>query len=337
VTVEITPVPPTPTVVALRASGLGDLLTALPALRAIRRARPAHHLAVATLPALAPILDLAGLDERVVVVPTFGLAPLSGVIRPDLAVNLHGRGPQSHRVLLATEPAQFVAFRHPDVPESDRCVLWDEDEHEVERWCRLVRDVGIPADPAELDIARPGGPVPTPVAGSTLIHPGAGAGARRWPLDRWAAVARSEIGDGRDVVITAGPDEEDLAYGLAQESGVAFDRVLVCSNDVRLLARVVASAGRVLCADTGVAHLATALGRPSVVLFGPTSPARWGPPPERTRHVVLWAGHESDPLAPDPAPGLLEIQAADVILAVHRLVAWGTHESPAADPGIRRA
>jgi ADP-heptose:LPS heptosyltransferase len=69
-----------------------------------------------------------------------------------------------------------------------------------------------------------------------------------------------------------------------------------------------------VCGDTGVAHLATALGTPSVVLFGPTAPARWGPPPDRPIHRVLWAGAEGDPHADRPDPGLLRIGVDDVLV-----------------------
>lgn len=71
-----------------------------------------------------------------------------------------------------------------------------------------------------------------------------------------------------------------------------------------------------MCGDTGVAHLATALGRPSVVLFGPTPPSAWGPPPGRHRHRVLWAGRAGDPRAAVPDPGLLDIAVADVLAAL---------------------
>ena len=50
-------------------------------------------------------------------------------------------------------------------------------------------------------------------------------------------------------------------------------------TDVVQLAALIARAGRVLCGDTGVAHLAPAFGIPSVVLFGPVPPSEWGPPP----------------------------------------------------------
>ena len=69
---------------------------------------------------------------------------------------------------------------------------------------------------------------------------------------------------------------------------------------------------------TGVAHLATAFGKPSVVLFGPTPPALWGPPPGH-RHTVLWKGRRSDPLADRPAPGLLALQPPEVVTALAAL------------------
>jgi ADP-heptose:LPS heptosyltransferase len=78
----------------------------------------------------------------------------------------------------------------------------------------------------------------------------------------------------------------------------------------------VAHAGRVLCGDTGVAHLATAYGTPSVVLFGPTPPSEWGPPPGRTRHRVLWSGGRGDPHAATPDAGLLAITVDDVLGAL---------------------
>src|SRR5205807_6809835 len=126
-----------------------------------------------------------------------------------------------------------------------------------------------------------------------LIHPGAKDPARRWPPERWGEVARRELGRGRRVVVTAGPGEEAIARRVAAEGGLPAGSVWT-DGDVLQLAGLVAGAGRVLCGDTGVAHLATALGRPSVVLFGPVPPAEWGPPPGHL-HRVLWAGRRGDP------------------------------------------
>ena len=63
-----------------------------------------------------------------------------------------------------------------------------------------------------------------------------------------------------------------------------------------------------------VGHLATAFGTPSVLFFGPTAPVEWGPPPERTRHVVLHHGAgRGDPHADRPDPALLRISVRDVL------------------------
>ena len=69
-------------------------------------------------------------------------------------------------------------------------------------------------------------------------------------------------------------------------------------------------------AHAAAAHLATALRTPSVVLFGPNSPARWGPPPERREHRVLWAGRHGDPNGTSTDPGLMSLQPRHVLEAM---------------------
>ena len=288
--------------VVLRALGLGDLLTAVPALRALARAFPAHERVLLAPAALAPVVELLG-DATYALHHVDGVRTLPAALPPiardaDVAVNLHGRGPQSAALLSAAQPRALVAF--------GRQAAWRDGEHETARWCRLLEAAGIEADPGDLDLAPPAEPTPYP--GATVIHPGAAAPARRWPAARWAAVGRELAGP---VVVTAGPGEEPLARAVARAAGAT-----VFAGDLRGLAALVAGAARVLCADTGVAHLATALGTPSVVLFGPTPPAQWGPPPERTRHRVLWAGGRGDPNGARPDPGLLTLQPHDVLDAI---------------------
>jgi ADP-heptose:LPS heptosyltransferase len=293
--------------VVLRALGLGDFLTAVPALRALAAAFPDHRrllLAPASLEPLAALLD--GAVDVIVDVDGRAAVPVElppGAHGADVAVNLHGRGPQSTALLWGARPGRLVSFGVPGGPE------WRPGEHEVVRWCRLLEESGVPADAASLDLEAPPG---TERHGATVVHPGAAAPARRWPVDRWAAVARAERAAGRAVLVSAGPGEETEALAVAAAAGLPPDRVRA-GGDLAGLARLVAGAGRVACADTGVAHLATALRVPSVVLFGPTPPAEWGPPPEkRDRHRVLWAGRRGDPNGPAPDPGLLDIEPAAV-------------------------
>jgi hypothetical protein len=176
-----------PVMVVLRALGLGDLLTAVPALRALADAFPRHPRLLAVPTALAPLARCAGAVDEVV--PAEGLdQPLSRLLHgAGLAVNLHGRGPESHHPLLAAEPRRLLAFAHPAVPASSQGPRWRADEHEVARWCRLLEESGIAADPRRLDIDLPPGPLPHGAREATLVHPGAASPARRWPAERFAA------------------------------------------------------------------------------------------------------------------------------------------------------
>lgn len=300
----------------LRALGLGDLLTGLPALRGVSAAFPDHRVVLATPAPLAPLAMASGAVDGVV--PARGLAALPGTVRrPDVAVNLHGSGPESHRLLAALEPERLIAFGNAHA--SVRGPAWRDDEHEVARWCRMLKGHGIGAEPSRLDLPAPGGPVMPGGDEATLVHPGAGAGARRWPPDRFAAVARAEADAGRRVIVTGGPGEVPLARGVAEEAGLGMGAVRAGRIDVLGLMRLVAGAGRIVVGDTGLAHLATAVGTPSVVLFGPTPPALWGPPRSRPWNRALWAGRTGDPHAADPDPGLLEITVPDVLDALRVL------------------
>jgi len=303
-----------PTLLALRALGLGDLLTAVPALRALEAAYPTHHRTLATTATMVPLArHVAGFHD---VIPVDPLAPLPAGPEPDVAVNLHGRGPQSSTVLLARRPRRLIAFACGDV----RGPEWRAGEHEVARWCRLLTEEGLDADPSQLDIEPPALPQGLPdVSGATLVHPGAAYAARRWPPGRWAEVARSEAVKGRRVFVTGGPVEAAMASEVAAGAGLPTSANLAGRTDVLGLAALVARAGRLVSADTGVAHLATALRCPSVVLFGPVPPSEWGPPVGRPAHIALWCGRRGDPLGDTCDPGLLLLEPADVIAALARL------------------
>ncbi|MGK5632511.1 glycosyltransferase family 9 protein [Streptomyces sp. URMC 123] len=312
-----------PRLLVLRALGLGDLLTAVPALRALRRAYPAHELLLAAPARLADAAALTGAVDGLLPTTARGRAVPDRLDwhgpPPDLAVDLHGNGPPSHLLLDALRPARLFAFAHPGTPWLPG-PPWREDEHERERWCRLLDWYGVPADPADLLLAAPDADCPAP--GAVVLHPGADAAARRWPAERFAAVARALTARGRPVVITAGAGEGPLAHAVARAAGLPPTAVRGGAEDVPFaeLAALVAGARAVVVGDTGLAHLATALGTPSVVLFGPVAPRLWGPP-DSPRHRALW---HPDGDAPRPGdahgatcdPRLLRITVAEVLAAV---------------------
>ena len=324
-----------PTVVVLRAIGLGDMLTGLPAMAMLRRALPGHRIIGAVPARFAGLLVGAGLLDDVL--PTADLGRLNGApSAPDLAVDLHGNRWPSREPLRALHPRRLIGFVRPgdDVPPGLLASIWEDDEHEVARWCRLLREhlPGVGETPPVWSVL----PAPTPVLpGATVLHPGAAAGSRRWPVERWTAVARALAAAGHRLVVTGSPGEQPLVDAVADPVQAQTATRL----DVEELFGLVAAASLVVSGDTGVAHVASAFGTPSVVLFGPVSPARWGPP-DRPRHQALWPvsdpGYRGDPHGSDPDPVLLRISVADVLAAVpHALRGAADHAlSPSSSGGL---
>ncbi|HWG97994.1 MAG TPA: glycosyltransferase family 9 protein [Pilimelia sp.] len=302
-------------ILVLRALGVGDLATAVPALRGLRAAYPGEVLALAAPAWLAPLVRLVGGVDRLLPVPGLGVRRLPGRA-PRIAVNLHGRGPQSHRLLAAAAPGRLLAFASAPAGHLDG-PAWRADEHEVHRWCRLLAHYGIAADPGDLALRPPPGGGP---AGVTVLHPGAKAPQRRWPPERFAAVGRALAGAGHRVVVTGSAGERPLAQRVARLAGLPEAAVLAGRTDVGGLAALVARARLVVSGDTGVAHLATGYGTPSVTLFAGISPALWGPPADRPWHRAIWHGAGvgdaavAGPTAPHPA--LLSVSVDEVLAAV---------------------
>jgi ADP-heptose:LPS heptosyltransferase len=335
-------------VLALRALGLGDALTAVPALRALRRGLPGRPLLLAASGPPAALLKACGVVDGVV--PTSGLddEPPGLGLGPHLAVNLHGRGPESHRLLLAGSPTELLAFEQPSLGVAGPA--WDADEHEVLRWCRLARVVGPRAWATPEDLRLSGAALSSRArSGPVVLHPGAASGSRRWPPERFAAVARaltasrslagrptasarvavqrrpaSAAGGRLRAVVTGSAGEAALCREVVGRAGLPAASDLSGRLDLPALARLLSSARLLVCGDTGVAHLATALGTPSVLLFGPMPPARWGPLVDEARHRVIWHGSPDDapgnPHGERPDPTLLRIDVAEVVAAARALL-----------------
>ncbi|GII86725.1 hypothetical protein Ssi03_47150 [Sphaerisporangium siamense] len=302
-----------PVLLALRGLGFGDLLTAVPALRALRSAYPGHRLVLAAPAALSGLVSLISAVDAQLDVSGPGPVPLE---RPDIAVNLHGSGPESIVALSRIRPGRLLSHAHPEFPGLDG-PMWDPKAHEVHRWCDLLAWYGVPADPA--DLLLPATAVTPVTPGDVVVHPGAASRARCWPVERFAEVAAALAERGHRVVITGNAAERSLAFRVGTLAGLPVESVLAGRTDLRDLAGLVAGARLVICGDTGVAHLATACATPSVVLFGPVSPDQWGPPPD-PRHIALWTGRSGDPHGNRPDPGLLEIGTEVVLDAAANLL-----------------
>lgn len=319
-------------ILVLRALGLGDALTGVPALRGLRRLHPDRPLLLAAPRVIGEWFSALGLVDDVL--PTTGLddEPPGRRVGSHDAVNLHGRGPQSHALLLAGRPRSLLAFAPPPgtdvgraVPEPAELPAWRDDEHEVLRWCRLIGSAGGACGAEDLRLEQVGHS-PDAAHPYVVLHPGAASGSRRWPVDRWAGVARA-LGRRLDVRLTGGPDERVLCEQVAAAAGLARSSVTAGTLDLPGLVELVAKAALIVCGDTGVAHVATATGTPSVLLFGPVSPALWGPAIDRGRHACLWHGDgNGDPHAADPDPALLRITPTEVLVAAEALLLQTTSD-----------
>ncbi|WP_169947948.1 glycosyltransferase family 9 protein [Microbispora sp. H11081] len=305
--------PRRPVLLALRGLGLGDLLTSVPALRALRRAYPGHRFVLATPAYLGGLLPLIGGVDEVLDVSGPGPVPYES---PEVAVNLHGSGPESIQALRRTRPGRLLTHTHHLVPGSEG-PAWEPETHERRRWCSLLEWYGIPADPLDLAIADPGHS-PLAAGGEVVIHPGAAFPSRQWPPDRFAHVAAELARRGHRVVVTGGVTEVALARHVAQLAGLPEESVLAGRTNLAELAALTAHAALVICGDTGVAHLAVAVGTPAVILYGPVPPALWGPP-QGGPHIALWTGRRGDPHGDRPSEGLLEIGVTEVLDAVARV------------------
>jgi ADP-heptose:LPS heptosyltransferase len=310
-----------PSLVVLRALGLGDLLVVVPAIRALARSYPGHRRILAAPAWLQPVARL--IPDLDALKPTSGPnGPIEGWSGPvDLAVNLHGRGPESHRLLDSLQPWRRIGHRAPgwDGPE------WIISEevgglHERQRWVRLLAAYSITADPDDIAIDRPATPSPAPDA--VVIHVGAGHGARAWPVRRFAAVAATLARTGLHVVLSGGPNDADRARTAADQAGLGPESVLAGAMALDTAAALIAEARLLISADTGAAHLASAYRTPSVVIFGPAPPQEWGPPRNGLHRVLTDSRlRRGDPFAEDPDPALLAVDVDQVLAASEAFVA----------------
>lgn len=164
-----------------------------------------------------------------------------------------------------------------------------------------------------------------------LIHPGAGWGAKRWPADRYGAVAE-EFARRRGVsLVSAGPGEEELASQVV-EAANGHAAMVRCS-----IAQLIALTKRVslvIGGDTGPLHLACALERPVVGIYGPTEPKRNGP--FGTKFIVLRnpESRRDHARREEPEAGLLTISPKAVMSAMVELLLHErtAHESEAHEP-----
>lgn len=153
--------------------------------------------------------------------------------------------------------------------------------------------------------------------GFAILNPGAGWGAKQWPVERYAELARELGAYGLRSLVNHGPGEEELAANVEQNSD---GHAVAASFTISQLMALTRKASLFVGGDTGPMHLAALLNVPVVALFGPTDPARNGP--YGTKSIVLRdpASVTSHKRIREIEAGLRNITVPQVLKAVYELL-----------------
>lgn len=299
---------------------LGDVVMALPLLRAIREGRPDTELTLIGKGAFQPLVERCGVADCYEPLPRSGAGyfpPFRALrhrfpdvyllftrsLRADLEARLTGC-PQRFGLARTGQPRPLLTHRYAPPPEFDI-----REHHQVELWERFLRHFGlnVPIRRQSL-LAAP----PSARHGIGLIPGSENTPEKRWPIRRWRAL------------IEALPDERFVLFGTAHDrpviaavaAGFGPGRVedLAGRTDLAAYMARLQRCELLVTNDTGGMHLANALGVPLIALFGPTNPIRTGPIFDAP-HLVL-----QPPGCPRTGGGdLADLTPASVIEALARL------------------
>lgn len=301
-------------ILVVRSGALGDLILTLPAIDRIRKDNPDAHITIAGNVEFLSLLHNTYVDDI--------LSFESPLLRPYFL--------ESEPKLAAGAPLPFdlayVWLRNPHDPfvtnlrrcgisvKSAASVQTEETFHQADFLYAIhnsdqASGPGLSGDsPTRLALSRGNGHRRV-MADSTrrriALHPGAGSLRKRWPVEQYQALAR-ELQKENEIYWIEGPAE-------IEKSTVTEKVGHVIHSDIVRLAHFLETIDLFIGNDSGVTHLAQALGTESIALFGPTNPNIWAP---RGSKVLHSPGPESQPAAQlkdvlDLVSGLLSMKGHD--------------------------
>jgi lipopolysaccharide heptosyltransferase I len=280
----------------VRLGALGDIIHAVPAAAALRRAHPDARIDWLVDARHRPIVDLITVVDRAIVLQRSNASgwlevtrQLRGV-RYDAAIDLQGLL-KSAILARASGALRVVGFSiwhlrektaRPFYTETDRRGRLETD-HVVFKNLRLLSAIGVTGERIEFPLADVESTALEAVRATlggdrpfALINPGAAWPNKRWPAERFGEVA-AFIRDirGLPAFVLWGPGEEGLAGAVVEAAGGAAQ--IAPRTGLADLVALSRAASLMVSGDTGPLHIAAAVGTPIVALFGPTDPHRNGP------------------------------------------------------------
>lgn len=304
--------------VVFRALQLGDMLCAVPALRALRAALPGTRIALVGLPWAEQfaarfhqyIDDFVAFPGHEALpeqqVAASGIQAFYASMRArqfDLALQLHGSGETTNAIVQSFGARCVAGFGMPDAGRTgaDDCFFpFPQTGPEPLRLLQLTEALGAPPIGThlefpltardEIELASTGVATGLQPGNYLCVHPGARTRAKCWPAQLFAQVA-DQIADetGLQVVLTGSAGEAHLTAAVASHMrNPAIDTAVPLS--IGGMAAIMSRARLLICNDTGVSHIAAGLKLPSVVIFSKADIRRWAPV-DQQRHRCLWDPH----------------------------------------------
>ena len=288
-------------VAILKASRIGDFINATPAFRALRRALPEAEISIITLPMLGEVAKRCTSFDRCLSFPGYpGLA--EQLFKPetalqflmqmqaehfDLAIQMQGSGVNSNPFTLMLGAKYTAGFIRPGDPPGrlSAALPLPDQGHEVSRNLALTDFLGAPSQPGSLPEFNL---LPEDHAGAEGclsgfsrpwigIHTSARDATRRWPLNRFIQAATVLQKQRSGTVIFIGESRDRAAGEEALKiAGIPYLNLAGCTS-LPVSAAVIQRLAVFLTNDTGPAHIAYAVGAPTVTIFGGGDPSRNGP------------------------------------------------------------
>ena len=264
---------------------LGDVMMALPLLRALREARPDAEITLVGKAIFLPVLETWGVADRLHALPERGIGYythfralrtafpdvwllFTNSWRGDLEAWLSGC-PQRFGIVRQRKPRPLLSHAYRLPPSFD-----EQGHHQVKLWEDFLRHFGLLIAPnfTPFSTQRTAAEKKRPIA---LIPGSENNPEKRWPVHHWRAL------------IDALPEETFSLFGTRGDgaiteriaTGFSADRInnRAGKTDLESFARELAGCRALVTNDTGGMHLANAMGIPLLGLFGPTNPVRTGP------------------------------------------------------------
>jgi ADP-heptose:LPS heptosyltransferase len=263
----------------LLAGPLSDLKAAFPKARIILFVGNSNYEAAELLDGAASVVPL----------PMRSIIRAASIVRQnpvDVMIDF-GSWPRVNAFLTLASRASFtVGFRTPGQHRHygyDAVVDHSPEVHEIENYRRLLGAIGVRGSHRPVLRPRFEELDPAWLGRRFLVFHlwpgGSRADLKLWPIENWARLAEELTDAGYDIALTGGEFDHERNQNLIGDLAIARrDKLFnVAGWPLSRVASLLSKARLVVSVDTGVMHLAAALGTPLVALHGPTSPQRWGP------------------------------------------------------------